>query len=358
MAIRVVQWGSGNVGRHAIRTVASHPDMELVGLMVTDPGKVGRDIGDIAGVAATGVAATDDLDQILEIDADVVLHMPLPSLVYGDEPDADLSNFCRILASGKHVVTTVGYTYPQVYGDDVMGPLTAACHAGGTAFHGTGANPGWFGDLLPLLMSGLSLRIDRIEVQEISNFQRYPSPEIMFEMMNFGATPEAFEAASARHRGWLDGLFTEAVQMVATGLGVSTTRTSSARELWVTDIDLETAAGSVAAGTIAGQRYRWVAEVDDVPFVSQETVWRMHDRAAPDWPVGDWSVRILGEPEMFVELKHGWNRNVLASTAAHAINAVPYLMNAGPGVVTFLDLPIVAGRGALTPFGHGRTDGR
>ncbi len=351
MTIRVVQWGSGNVGRHVIRTLAEHPDMELVGLMVTDPAKVGRDVGDIARIATTGIHATDDLDEIVELDADVVLHMPLPSLVYGDDPDADLNNFCALLASGKHVVTTVGYMYPQVYGDDVMGPLTEACRAGGACFHGTGANPGWFGDLLPLLMSGLSLRIDRIDVQEISNFQMYPSPEIMFDMMNFGKTPEGFAAGSERHRGWLDGLFTEAVQMVAEGLGVSTTGTTSEMETWTTDVDLETAAGTVTAGTIAGQRYRWDAVVGDDPIVSQETVWRMHEAAAPDWPVGDWSVRIVGEPEMFVELKHGWNRNVLGSTGAHALNAVPYLMDADPGVVTFLDLPIVAGRGALTAVG-------
>ena len=167
MPIRVIQWGSGNVGRHAIRTVAAHPGMELVGMMVTDPGKVGRDIGDIAGIPGVGVTATDDLDEILALDAEVVLHMPLPSLVYGDDPGADMDNFCRLLASGKHVVTTVGYMYPQVYGDDVMRRLTTACAEGGSTFHGTGANPGWFGDLLPLLMSGLSLRIDRIEVREL-----------------------------------------------------------------------------------------------------------------------------------------------------------------------------------------------
>lgn len=88
--------------------------------------------------------------------------------------------------------------------------------------------------------------------------------------------------------------------------------------------------------------------VDDVPIVSQETVWRIHEQAAPEWPEGDWSVRILGEPKIFVDLKHGWNRNVLGSTAAHAINAVPYLIDRAPGVATFLDLPIVAGRAALT----------
>ena len=346
MTIKVIQWGSGNVGRSSIGTVVARPDMELVGLMVTNPGKVGQDAGTLAGLDEVGVAATDSLDELLAIDADVVLHMPLPSMVYGDDPGADVDHFCALLASGKHVVTTVGYMYPQVYGDEMMDRLTEACEAGGVTFHGTGANPGWFGDLLPLLMSGLSLRIDAIRVQEISNFEFYPSPEIMFEMMNFGRTPDEFAAMSERHRTWLDGLFTEAVQMVADGIDAPVDEVTSEMETCVTSDDLPTAAGTVAAGTVAGQRWTWRARAGGRDLVSQETVWRMHHQVAPEWPEGDWSISIEGDPAMYVELPHGWNRNVLASTGAHAINAVPYLLEAGVGVKTFLDLPLVAGRGA------------
>ena len=351
MTIKVAQWGSGNVGRAMIRTVAARPDMDLVALHVTNPDKIGRDAGEVAGIDPIGVAASGDIERLLALDADVVLHAPLPSLVYGDDVHADLRNFVTLLAAGKSVITTVGYMYPQVYGEPVMGPLTDACAAGSSSFHGTGANPGWFGDLLPLLMSGLSLRVDQIRVQEISCFVRYPSPEIMFDMMNFGSTPEVFAARSARHRRWLDGLFTEAVQMVAHGLGVETTGTDTTAETWLATDDLETAAGTVAAGTVAGQRYRWAAMVDDHPLVTQETVWRMHDDAAPDWPYGDWSIEIDGDPPMRLSLPHRWNRDVLGSTGAHAINAVPYLVEAGVGVKTFLDLPMVAGRGAVVGRG-------
>lgn len=349
MTVKVIQWGSGNVGRAAIATVAGRPDMDLVGLLVNSPAKAGRDIGELGGIAPLGIEATNDVEEIVAMDADVVLHMPLPSMVYGDEPAADLEHFCRLLASGKHVVTTVGYMYPSVYGDEVMDRLNDACEVGDSAFHGTGANPGWFGDLLPLMMSGLSLEIDQIAVQEISNFQHYPSPEIMFEMMNFGRTPAEFEERSARHRTWLDGLFTEAVQMVADGLDAAVDEVASDMETWVTDEDLDTAAGVVRAGTVAGQRWNWRAMAGGHALVQQETVWRMHGDVAPEWPEGDWSIRITGRPDMAIMLPHSWNRDVLGSTAAHAINAVPYLMEAGSGVKTFLDLPLVAGRGALTP---------
>ena len=346
MAIRVVQWGSGNVGRLSVRAIARRADLELVGLLVTNPDKVGRDAGELVGIDPLGVLATDDVDEIVAMDADVVLHMPLPSAVYGDDPGADVDHFCRLLAAGKHVITTVGYMYPKVYGDELMGRLTDACVRGGATFHGTGANPGWFGDLLPLLLSGLSLRIDEVVVREISNFQHYPSPEIMFEMMNFGRSPEEFAARSARHRRWLDGLFTEAVQMVADGLHAEVDEVVSEMEPWVTEHDLVTAAGTVAAGTVAGQRWSWTAMSAGRPLVRQETTWRMHEDVAPEWPTGDWSIHIAGNPEMHIDLPHSWNRNVLASTAAHAINAIPYVVEARPGVATFLDLPLVAGRGA------------
>ncbi len=357
MTIKVVQWGSGNVGRSAIKTVTARPDMELVGLLVHDPDKVGHDVGELGGIHRIGVVATDDVDQIVGMDADVVLHMPLPSLVYGDEPTADLDHFCRLLAAGKHVITTVGYMYPKVHGDDVMGRLSDACAVGGVAFHGTGANPGWFGDLLPLLLSGLALRIDQISVQEVSSFQHYPAPEIMFDMMNFGCTPAEFEARSGRHRTWLDGLFTEAVQMVADGIDATIDEVTSTMATWVTDRDLDTASGTVAAGTVAGQRWHWHAMADGQPLVQQETVWRMHREAAPEWPEGDWTVHVAGEPEMRLVLPHSWNRDILGSTAAHAINAIPYVVAAGSGVKTFLDLPLIAGRGAAFKVPGGRDRG-
>lgn len=343
---RVVQWTTGNVGRAALRGIEERDDLELVGLFVTNPAKVGRSAAGWGATRSDGVSATADVDEILALGADVVIHTPLPSLVHGDDPDRDVADFCRLLAAGTNVITTVGYMYPAVHGSQLVDRLEAACRAGGSTFHGTGANPGWFGDVLPLTMSALSLRVDRIAVQEISNFQHYPSPEIMFEMMNFGRTPEEFAARAARHRHWLDGLFTEAVTMVAVGLGAEgrIEQVRSEMETWVADADLETAAGTVSAGTVAGQRWRWSAVVDGRPLVEQETVWRMHADAAPQWPVGDWSIRIDGDPRMQVSLPHSWNRDVLGSTAAHALNAIPYVVEAAPGIATFLDLPLISGR--------------
>jgi hypothetical protein len=347
MTHRVVQWATGNVGRQALRAVVERPGLELAGVYVTSPSKAGRDAGELAGMEPVGVTATDDVDAIVALGADVVLHTPLPSLVHGDDPDRDLRDICRLLESGADVITTVGYMYPAVYGPEVVERIESACRAGGSTFHGTGANPGWFGDLLPLLMTGLSLRVDRVEVVEISNFQHYPSPEIMFDMMGFGLPPEEFDGRGDRHRTWLDGLFVEAVTMVAVGLGAEVDSVASTMETWVTPRELVAAAGPVHAGTVAGQRWRWAATVAGRELVTQETVWRMHAEVAPEWPDGEWSITVHGEPRMKIALHHGWNRDVLGSTAAHAVNAIEYVAAAPPGIATFLDLPMVAGRGAV-----------
>ena len=348
MTTRVLQWTTGNVGRAALRAVLERPDLELAGVYVTSAAKDGVDAGVLAGGDdPVGVTATADRDAALAIDADVVLHTPLPSLVHGDDPARDLDDFVTLLERGRDVITTVGYMYPAAHGPAVAERLQVAGVTGAASFHGTGANPGWFGDVLPLVMSGLSLRVDRIAVQEISNFQHYPSPEIMFDIMGFGSTPDAFAARSGRHSAWLDGLFAEAVTLVAVGLAATVDEVTSELETAVAMADHETAAGTVAAGTIAGQRWRWAAVVDGRPLVEQETVWRMHADVAPDWPHGDWSIAIDGSPRMRLSLPHGWNRDVLGSTAAHAVNAIPYVAAAAPGIVTFLDLPMIAGRGSL-----------
>jgi 4-hydroxy-tetrahydrodipicolinate reductase len=309
--------------------------------------KAGMDAGEIAGIGKLGVKATNDLDRIIAMDADVVLHTALPSLVYGADPMADIDTFCALLASGKNVITTVGYMYPKVYGPKLNKRLEEACRRGGSTFHSTGLNPGWLGDLLPLTMTALSKRVDKIHVREISNFQHYPSPEIMFDMMGFGKTPAQFKKDAERYSFWLSGLFRENIQMIADALGVKLDdiAESTVRELAPTD--LETAAGLVKKGTVAGQHWEWAGVAGGEKIIVHETVWRMHESVAPGWATGDHSIIIEGEPRMQVNFDARWIGDGLQGTAMHAVNAVPYVCDAPSGVKTFLDLPWIIGKGTV-----------
>ena len=346
MAYKIIQWASGNVGRQAIKALADRSDLKLKGLFVYGKDKVGVDAGTIAGIAKLGVKATNDMDKILAIDADCVIHTPLPSLVYGDDPGADLDVICALLASGKNVISTVGYMYPKVYGKKVINRLEAACRRGGSSFHGTGANPGWLGDLIPLTLSSLSSRIDQIHIQEISNFENYASPEIILGTMGFGLSPKAFKAQSARYTAWLNGLFEESVQMVADGIGLKLDKIVSKTTQELATENLTVAAGPIKKGTIAGQHWEWAGISKGKKRIVHETVWRVHDSVCDHWPRGVHSITIKGHPRLYLEFGDNWNDDLGSATSIHAVNSIPYVVDAPCGIQTFLDLPWIMGRGA------------
>ena len=108
--------------------------------------------------------------------------------------------------------------------------------------------------------------------------------------------------------------------------------------------DLSTAAGIVRSGTVAGQRWEWAGLAGGRKVIVHETVWRMHHSVAPEWPTGDHSVTITGEPRMHINFDAAWISDGLLGTAMHAVNAVPYVCAAPAGVKTLLDLPWIMGR--------------
>jgi hypothetical protein len=343
---KVFQWASGTVGRHAATAVIERDNLQLVGLHSGSANKVGRDAGEVLGTSSLGIPVTGDIQVIVDSDADIVIHAPLASLVYGDNPDEDIDNICQLLSAGKNVITVVGYMYPKVYGDALVARLEEACTRGTATFHSTGLNPGWMGDLIPLTMSALARSIDLIHVLEISNFQGYPSPEIMFEAMGFGSSPEEYQRSGERRKNWLNGLFRESIQMVADGIALELDDIQVETEIELAHTNLETAAGTVKQGTVAGQHWEWAGVRGGDKRVIHETVWRMHESVAPHWPVGNHSVTLEGSPRMHLEFESDYVDDGLLATAMHAVNAIPDICAAAPGIKTFLDLPWIAGRGA------------
>jgi hypothetical protein len=346
MAYTVIQWGSGNVGAQAIAAIAKRTDLKLKGLFVYSEDKVGRDAGDIAGIGPTGVKATNDIDKILNLNADCVIHSPLSSMACGDDPKTDLKTICALLASGKNVISTVGYMYPRVYGARVVNQLTRACLRGGSSFHGSGANPGWLGDLIPLTMTALSGRIDQIVVQEISNFEAYPSTHIVCDTMGFGLRPAQFKQRSERYSQWLTSLFRESIQMVADGIGLKLDSIETRFNRALAPRDIQVAAGLIAKGSIAGQRWEWAGMAKGKKRIVHETIWRVHNSIGDQWPRGNHSVRVKGQPNMALQFEPDWNDDPGSATSLHAVNSVPYVCAAPVGIQTFLDLPWIMGRGS------------
>ena len=242
------------------------------------------------------------------------------------------------------MITTVGYMYPKIYGEELVARLESACREGGSSFHSTGLNPGWMGDVLPLTMSTLSSRIDQVYVREITNFEFYPSPEVMFDMMGFGKSEAEFADHIERYSFWLTRLFRENIQLIADGPGVELDEIVDTTEQALAPADLETAAGVVKAGTIAGQHWEWAGVKGGNKLIVHETVWRMHASVAPEWPVGDHSVTISGKPRMQINMAADWINDGLLATGMNAVNAIPEVVAAPAGIQTVLNLPRLFGR--------------
>ncbi|MFC4061380.1 dihydrodipicolinate reductase [Planomonospora corallina] len=343
--LRVVQWATGALGRYSLRDLIVRPEFELAGVLVYDPDKSGRDAGEIVGLPPTGVACTDDVDRILALDADCVLHMPLPAAYFGGDPTTDVETICALLSSGKNVITTTGFVYPQRYGPGLVERLEAACRTGGTSLHGTGINPGFMSDLLPLALSGLSSRIDHVYVRESSDFRGHPSRQTVVDLVGFTLSAKDYATAVRPFRAFQRALFAESVQLVASALGVALDEVEEIDEFELATEEFEIAAGVVRPGTVCASHWTFSGLVRGRPFMTVECVYKADAAKVGRWPRPGFAIHLQGVPQLMVsvdDVSHG-----LAGAAARAVNAVAAVCAAPPGILTLLDLPLVTGRGTV-----------
>lgn len=347
MTLRVVQWATGGVGVAAIKGVLEHPDLELVGCWVHSKTKSGRDVGDILGIGPLGVVATNDVEEILALEADAVVYSPLM-------PDPD--EVAALLRSGKNVVTPVGWFYP---GEKEAGPLRAAAVEGGVSLHGTGIAPGGISEKFPLLFSIMSTGVTFVRAEEFSDLRTYDAPDVLRYVMGFGDTPE--KALTGPMQKLLDGGFMQSVRMCVDSLGFDADpRIRATQEIAVATAAIDSPMGTIEPGQVAGRRFHWEALVGDEVVVRITVNWFMgQENLDPAWtfgPAGErYEMEVKGNPDFTVTIK-GFqpesieeglaSNNGIVATAAHCVNSIPAVCAAEPGIATYLDLPLVSAKAA------------
>ena len=248
-----------------------HPDLELVGLYVYSEAKEGRDAGELCGVGPTGVKATRRVDDIVALRPDCVLFM-------GDRTDVDL--LCRLLESGANVVATRSdLHHPASMDPEVRRRLEAACLAGGSSLHSTGSSPGFITEALPLVLTSLERRLDRLTIEEYADMSSRNSPEMLFELMGFGAPRDAFDPGPrAQYAG---GSFAGSLNVLADAIGLPLDGVEATAEVALARHRTEIAAGVVEAGTVAAQRMNVLGRRDGVLCWSSAATWYVTDGPGP-----------------------------------------------------------------------------
>jgi len=343
---RVVVWSTGGVGAIAIDAISRRPDLELVGVWVHSPEKVGRDAGELAGIEPLGVTATNDADALVALAPDAVVYA-----ASGPERDgAAVPDYLRLLEAGINVVSTssTSLVYPPSYFvPDWRDQLEAAAKSGGASFYASGIFPGFASDQLALLMTTQSKYIRTITASEIALNDHYPVADVMMDGMGFGR-PLDFEPM-LKMPGFIEMAWKAPIHLIAGGLGVEVERINGSQDRELTGRDIEVAFGTIKAGTCGAVRTRAAGVVNGREAIVIEHVIRMARDVAPDWPTSEcdatYRVDIEGDPDIHCVMTlgeaegHGAGHAAMASTAMRVVNAIPYVVGAPAGLLSSLDIP-------------------
>lgn len=341
-------WGTGNVGRAAIRMVDGHPELELAAVVVSSPEKVGVDAGVLAGLGRElGVAATGELPNV-----DAVAYCASADF----RPDDAVADILQCLRSGASVVTPGVYALydPPSAPRALVEQVEAACREGGSAFFANGIDPGWGNDVLPLLLTGFVSEFSEVRAQEIFDYSTYQAEAAVRELIGFGMPMDydpPMVMATIPTSVWGGQL-----RLMARALGLELDEITEHVERLPLPKTVTTALGEFEAGTQGALRFEVRGVVGGVAALVVEHVTRIHPDVAPDWPAppdgaaGAHRVVVTGRPSIEVTIEaedEGGNRAAggNATAAARLVDAIPFLVGAAPGLYDALQVPLRYGRG-------------
>jgi hypothetical protein len=348
----VIQWSTGNVGRHAARLIVEHPELELVGLWVHSEDKAGRDAGELVGIAPIGVTATNDVNALLALDADCVCYTATADL----RPAEAIADMARIAASGKNIVSSsvVPLVFPAHVEPGLRRPLEEACASVRVSCFTSGIDPGWANDLLPLVLTGTGEYVTTLRVMEIVNYATYAQPTVLFDTMGFGQPLDATPLLLTP--GVLSFAWGGTVKVLAAGLGVEIDELVEIHERRPAPEKIDLGFGVVEEGTTAAMRFEVQGVIDGEPRIILEHVTRLDDALAPEWPQpaghSGYRVIVTGNPSYTCDVQMmgddgDHNTAGLVGTAGRLVNSIPAVCEAEPGLLSALDLPLVTGKGLL-----------
>ncbi len=324
--IRIIQYGIGPIGASIVRLMRQKSSLEIVGAIDTDAKKVGRDLGEVVGApdAPWGVLVSADATSVLAKPADVVVHSTSSYLT------SVMDQLLACLGAGLCIVSTCEeLAYPFRKHPQLSKTLDDAAKEEGVALLGTGVNPGFVMDKLPLTLSAVSQRVEWVSAVRIVDASKRRLP--LQKKIGAGMTPDEFRAQVAagviKHHG-----LPESIAMVADGLGFSLDDISETIEPMIAEEVVKTEFLEVAPGQVAG-----VHQVARGTAAGKEKIFmELKMYVGAQNPVD--TVVLKGDPNLTLTIPGGTHGDV--ATAAVVVNAIPSILAAKAGLQTSRDLPL------------------
>jgi hypothetical protein len=333
---RVVQWATGNVGSHSLRAIIRHPQMTLAGVYVHSESKVGHDAGEFCGMSTTGIKATSSIGDIIALKPDCVVYM---------QQGCNFDDLCALLESGINVVTTRDEVqYPACMDPKLRERIEDACRRGNSSIHATGSSPGFITEAVPLVLASIQRRLDSLRISEFADLGSRDSPDMLFNIMGFGRAP--IPGANEARATYLRHSFGPTLQLTANALGLQFDSIESKGEVALARHDTRIAAGTVKAGTVAALRTVIAGMRRGKVLMSMTPTWYCTTDIEADWDLrpDGWHIVVEGDAPFEMDLRFTTPVERKAAvtpgyTAHRAINAIPYVCEAPPGIRTVADLP-------------------
>ncbi|MDH3706483.1 MAG: dihydrodipicolinate reductase [Acidimicrobiia bacterium] len=348
--LRVAQWATGNIGARSLRAVIEHPDLDLAAVHVHSVDKRGVDASDLAGLTTpTGIVATGSIEEICALRPDCVLYMPRA---------CDFDEVAQLLHAGINVVTTRGeFHRPASLDPRRQDQIEAACEQGGASVHSTGSSPGFITEAVPIVLTSIQRRLDSLLIDEFADLSQRDSPGLLFEVMGFGRPLGPADGGRAAH---LRAAFGPSLEMLADAIGLPLDDVEADTEVAAAREHTTIAAGEIDAGTVAGQRTTVTGCHGGRPLLTFRATWYCTRALDADWELGatGWRLAVDGDAPLDVEMRLAVPLADMGATSpgytAHrAVNAVPIVCAARPGIRTTADLPqIIARLGSEPPSGR------
>ncbi len=353
MSYRVLVWGTGNVGRPAIRAVAAHSDLVLAGVVVHNPDKLGCDAGELAGIEPLGITASASWRDVAERGRiDAVVYTATADI----RPAEAFTELLELLGAGINVVSSAFYSLlePSCGAAEAVDVVAAACASGQASVFVSGIDPGWSQDILPVLLSGVVSDIEEVRVQEIFNYALYDQPQVVRDVIGFGGSMSTLPPML--HQNALLAVWEPMIRSLAASLSLPIDRVDTQVERVALEKTVDVPGmGIFEAGGQGAFRFEVRGLIGhDAPLVI-EHITRIHHDCAPNWPQapgereGCHQVVIKGSPELVVSI-HGIDPvepgpagGGNGSAANRIVNAIPGVVDAAAGIVTSRDLPPAQG---------------